>query len=152
MMKLKILLITLMSIVNMYGYSVGDKIDNDLSKQLLLKKDKIYIVDFFASWCSSCKVELPIISKLNATIEKSKYQIIGINSDTNMQNGKKFVQDLKLNFNVIYDTNNKIISKFNPIGVPAIYYIKNNIILKVVYGAVDNIDKKILTDLKSMDK
>jgi thiol-disulfide isomerase/thioredoxin len=131
-------------------YKVNDKISEDIVNKLQLQKDKVYVLDFFASWCISCKLELPLISKLNNTLDNTKYKIIGINVDENKDDGKNFVNDLKLNFEVIYDNNNQIISKFEPVGVPAIYYIKNNTIKKVIFGAVHNIDDQISNDLKNI--
>jgi thiol-disulfide isomerase/thioredoxin len=131
-------------------YNVNDKISDDIVNKLQLQKNKVYVLDFFASWCISCKLELPLISKLNNTLDNTKYKIIGINVDENKNDGKNFVNDLKLNFEVIYDSNNKIISKFEPVGVPAIYYIKNNIVKKVIFGAVHNIDDQISNDLKTI--
>ena len=135
----------------MFAYKVGDTIDKDVAITLNISNDKVYIIDFFASWCASCKIELPIISNLNKTIDKLKYKIIGVNSDQKRETGKSFVKKLNLNFDVVYDSNNKIISAFAPIGVPAIYYIKDLKIQKVVFGAVYNIDQKILDDLKGME-
>jgi len=131
-------------------YNVNDKISDDIVNKLQLEKEKVYILDFFASWCISCKLELPLISKLNNTLDNTKYKIIGINVDENKNDGKNFVNDLKLNFEIIYDSNNQIISKFEPVGVPAIYYIKNNIVKKVIFGAVHNIDDQISNDLKNI--
>ena len=132
------------------SYKVGDTLSADVVQKLQLKQDKIYVLDFFAAWCVSCKIELPLVSKLNKTIDKSKYKIIGINVDEDINEGKAFVKDLALDFNIVYDNTNEIISKFEPIGVPAIYYIKNNTVQKVIFGAVHNIDKKIQADLKSI--
>ena len=134
----------------MASYNVGDKLDFDSIKKLNLKSDKIYILDFFAAWCVSCKIELPMISKLNNTIDKSKYKIIGINVDENIEDGKLFVKELALNFDIVYDTNSELISKFDPIGIPALYYIENFRVKKVIFGAVHDIDKKILNNLKDM--
>jgi len=148
----KIIFILVFISVQVFALNVGDTLNQKSIKQLKLQKDKIYVLDFFASWCASCKIELPLIEKLNNTIDKNKYQIIGINSDKDINIGKKFVAELNLNFDIIYDNENKLISYFEPIGVPAIYYIKNNKIKKVIYGAVHNIDKQILNDLKAMEE
>lgn len=147
---LKKVLLALGLFVSSYGLNIGDSLNTQTLKKLNIQKDKVYILDFFASWCSSCKIELPLISKLNNNLDKSKYKIIGINSDKNIEDGQKFVQDLNLNFSVVYDNDNKIISYFAPIGVPAIYYIKNNKIVNVVFGAVHNIDEKIKNDLQKL--
>ena len=149
-MLAKLLLVSFISIVNVYAYKVGDTIEKDVITKLVLKDSKVYIIDFFASWCASCKIELPLISKLNNSIDKSKYKIIGIDVDEDIEDGKNFVKSLNLNFDIIYDNKNKLIEKFEPIGVPAIYYVKNNKVIKVIYGAVHNIDKKILDDLKGL--
>lgn len=146
----KMLFVFSLSISSLFAIQVGDSLDSFTIKELKMFQSKVYIVNFFASWCSSCKVELPLISKLNTQIDKQKYQIIGINSDTNINKGKKFVKELNLNFDVIYDYKLKLISKFNPIGVPAIYYIKDLKVEKMIYGAVQNVDKEILNDLKQL--
>lgn len=144
-------LLTAMVLANtMFAYEVGETIDNEISNKLGLIDEKVYIVDFFASWCASCKIELPLISKLNNKIDKSKYKIVGVNSDQDIKKGKNFVQKLNLNFDIVYDNNNEIISKFAPIGVPAIYYIKDKKVQKVIFGAVHNIDTKILNDLERL--
>jgi thiol-disulfide isomerase/thioredoxin len=135
----------------LYAIQVGDKLDNKLSKSLHIKNDgKVYVVDFFASWCKSCVIELPLIEKLHKSFDKSQYKIVGVNIDEDKYLGKNFVEDLALTFDVIYDNQNEIVAKFNPIGVPALYYIKNNKVQKVLFGAVHDIDKKIMTDIKTI--
>ena len=144
----KIILILLLITSLNASYKLGDKLSDDIVNKLQLKDNKVYVLDFFAAWCISCKIELPLISKINNNINKSKYKIIGINIDENIQEGKEFVKELKLNFNIVYDSNNEIISKFEPLGVPAIYYIKNNTVKKVIFGAVHNINNQISDDLE----
>jgi thiol-disulfide isomerase/thioredoxin len=146
----KVLVIITFCIVNVYGYRVGDTLDKSIVNQLELKDSKVYIIDIFASWCASCKIELPLISKLNNNIDDSKYKIIGIDIDKKLEDGKNFTKNLDLKFKIIYDNKNILVEKFKPIGVPAIYYIKNNKVIKVIYGAVHDIDKKILVDLKGL--
>jgi len=150
-MKFSKIILALLFVINLNAkYDVGDTLSTDIVNKLQLKQDKVYVLDFFAAWCVSCKIELPLISKLNINLDKSKYQIIGINVDEDINDGKSFVKDLALNFDIVYDNTNKIISKFEPIGVPAIYYIKNNKVQKVIFGAVHNIDTQILNDLKNI--
>lgn len=146
----KLLLVSTIGVSSLFAFDVGDKLDTKTINGLKLTNDKVYVIDFFASWCASCKIELPLISKTNTQIDKSKFEIIGINSDKNIKKGKSFVKKLNLNFKVIYDNKLEFISKFNPIGVPAIYYIKNFEVKKVIYGAVHEIDKKILKDIQKL--
>ena len=150
---MKKIIFMVMILSNMaFALNVGDKLNDNIIKKLDLQANKIYVIDFFASWCVSCKIELPLISKVNNEIDKSKYKIIGVNTDEVQSDGQSFVNELNLNFDVVYDSSNEIITAFAPIGIPAIYFIQDFKIKKVIFGAVHNIDDKIINTLNKLDK
>ena len=137
----------LLSTVTIMALESGDTIPEKLQERLNMKADKVYILDFFASWCKSCKEELPLISNV---YKKRIVEVIGINTDSQKEEGEKFVADLALPFPVIYDQNRSLVEKFEPLGFPALYFVKNNKIIEVVFVAVDEIDKKIEEELKEI--
>ena len=141
--------------VSLFAYTTNDTVSKEMQQKLQLDANKITIVDFFASWCGSCKKEIPHISKVNETLDQQKYEIIGVDVDKKLEEGLAFQKALKakghLNFRVINDPDNEIVKAFNPIGMPSLYYIKNGRILKVLYGAIDDIDDVILNDLKTLE-
>ena len=143
----KILYSLLFSSVALMALNTGDTIPKNIQDKLKLESDKIYVVDFFASWCKSCKKELPLIT----TVYNNKVvDVLGINVDKNREDGEKMVEELKLPFPIIYDTDKSLVEAFDPIGFPAVYYIKNNQVLNVIFGAVEEIDKKIAKDIKAI--
>jgi len=152
---MKKIILTLLILTNIYGYEKGDVIPATLASYIGITKDKIYIIDFFASWCSSCKKEVPLLSKLNEQLDKIKFEIIGIDVDKKISKGLKFQKDLKengnLSFKVVNDPQNSVIRAFSPIGMPTLYYVKNRKILAIITGAIDNIDKVILKDLEELE-
>lgn len=139
----------------LFSYQKGDTLRQDIQDQLNITKDKIYIIDFFASWCASCKKEIPYLSKINSTINKDKIEIIGIDVDEDIKKGQSFQKELKdankLNFKVIDDPKSEIIKEFNPIGMPALFFIKDSKITGSIIGAKDDIDKIILNKLKGLE-
>lgn len=147
---MKKIISSILLLSNLYAYQEGDIISDSMASHLGCKDNKVYIVDFFASWCGSCKKELPLISKANTKIDKSKVEIIGIDVDKDISKALAFQNSLKLNFKVINDPQNLIISEFSPIGMPTLYYIKNKKVIGIVTGAVDDIDEKILNDIKEV--
>lgn len=152
---MKIAIISLLFIVNLLAYDKDDTISSDISSHLGCTQDKVYIIDFFASWCGSCKKELPLISKVNSQIDKNKVEIIGIDVDKSVQKGIDFQNRLKadgnLNIRVINDPQNLVIAEFKPIGMPTLYFIKHNKIIDIITGAVDDIDEVILNKLREME-
>lgn len=144
----KILIIIFLYTSSVFAaYNVGDTLDTKTVDTLHLKKDKIYILDFFASWCISCKIELPSLNRVNDDLNNSSYKIIGVDVDENSDDGKEFVKSLDLNFDIFYDKGKALIGKFEPLGVPAIYYIKNLKVQKVRFGAIEDIQRQISDDL-----
>ena len=153
---MRFLILTLFLSSLLFSYQEGDTISQNIQTKLNIKEDKIYIIDFFASWCKSCKKEIPYISKVHQKVDSSQVEIIGIDVDKDIEKAKSFQKELKsknaLTFRVINDPQNNIVKEFNPIGMPALFYIQNNKVVHVMYVSVDNIDEIILNDLKRLQK
>ena len=152
---MKTAIVSFFLLTNLIAYDKGDVINDSIASHLGCTDSKVYVIDFFASWCGSCKKEIPLISKANKLIDSSKVEIIGVAVDKDVNAGIKFQKSLKsknqLNFRVINDPQNLIISEFSPVGMPTLYYVKNKKIVGIVTGAVDNIDERIINDLKEME-
>jgi len=146
----KILFTLSISTIALMALDSGDTLPPLATEKLSLQNDKVYIIDFFASWCHSCENELPLINKLNSAIDKNTTEIIGVDVDKNIEDGKKFQEELALNFKVVNDTSNEIIGAFNPVGMPSVFIVKNGKIIAVIVGAKDNIDSYILDGLKDL--
>jgi len=140
---LKIILLLFMLFSTAFAYRVGDRLDSSVTQKLAMQKDTIYVLNFFASWCSSCKKELPLINQLPQGIN-----VIGINIDKERAKGESFVKELKLDFTILYDSDNAVVQKFDPVGVPAIYFIKNGQVIAQRFGALNQIDQFILNTIK----
>ena len=146
----KILVTLSISTLALMALDSGDTLPKLATEKLSLEKDKVYIIDFFASWCHSCEKELPLINKLNNTIDKNETEVIGIDVDEDIEEGKTFQKELELNFKVINDTNNEIVDIFNPVGMPSVFIVKNSKIIATVIGSKDDIDSYILEGLKDL--
>jgi len=143
----KIIYTLLISSFGLMALETGDTLPNKVQEELKLENDKVYLLDFFASWCKSCKKELPLVQKV---YESNGVNVIAINVDKKREDGEQLVSKLGINFPVVYDSDKSLVEAFDPMGFPAIYYVKNNQVLKVVFGAVDNIDAQILKDVEEL--
>jgi cytochrome c biogenesis protein CcmG, thiol:disulfide interchange protein DsbE len=110
---------------------------------LEFESGKTYVVSFFASWCGSCKKEIPQLSQIAK--ERKDIEIIGVDVDKDPQDAKKFQEELSeyFTFRVIDDSSNEIIKEYKPIGMPALYIIKNKQVCAYIFGAVDDLKASI---------
>ena len=137
-----------------FAFEEGDTLSPELRERLNIQDDKITIVDFFASWCVSCRVELPQISQLMPNLDASQVEVLGINVDEELEEGQAYIDTFKdqggLNFRVVMDPEQQMIETFEPLGMPALYFIKNGKVSKMHLGAMPNIDQVIVSDLKEL--
>ncbi len=149
-----IVLSLLFGVFTLFAYEKGDALSSGVVEKLQLKEDKIYIIDFFASWCHSCEKEIPQISKLNNTLDTKRFEIVGVDVDKDSSKAEAFQKNMraneKLNFRVVNDAKSAIIKEFKPIGMPSLYIVKNLKVENMIFGAVDNIDEHIVNILESL--
>ena len=141
----KITLLVFLSSLSLYALNIGDTVPQNIQQSLKLKPNKVYVIDFFASWCHSCEKELPLMSKLYTN---NNINVIGINEDEKEYKGRKFVKNLSLSFPIFYDKNPKMINTFSPKGFPTLYFIKNGKVLDIVVGAKNHIDKVVIKKVR----
>ena len=112
-------------------------------------KGKIVIVDFWATWCPPCKMEIPGFVKLQDKY-KDDLVVIGVSLD---QNGPKavvpFAKDYKINYHIVYGDGNTVRSYGGVSGIPTTFVIdrKGNIQRKYVGYRADSIFEQDIQDL-----
>ena len=110
---------------------------------------KIYIVNFWATWCAPCKKEMPSLDQIHKV---DGITVIPVNLETkNQEKTKKFYSDLKIkNLSIYFDNNMKLVRLFKLRGVPTTIIINKNMeeIARII-GSLDFEDEKILNWLKS---
>jgi thiol-disulfide isomerase/thioredoxin len=66
-------------------------------------RGKILIVNFWASWCGPCKLELPALDRLQKKYSHRGLMIIGVNLDEKKSDALAFLQSLPIGITNVYD-------------------------------------------------
>ena len=115
-----------------------------------INTEKIYILNFWATWCAPCKDEMPSLDKLQ---EIEGIFIYPINmEDKNLNNVDKFYKDLKIkNLNVYFDQGLKLVKVFTLRGVPTTIILnKNKEMIARISGSIDFEDEKFISWIQSI--
>jgi thiol-disulfide isomerase/thioredoxin len=67
-------------------------------------KGKVVIVNFWATWCGPCKVEIPDFVKLYAEYKDKGLVIVGISVDDSPEQLQAFMKEFKMNYPVLQMT------------------------------------------------
>lgn len=109
------------SLTNLKGETVS-------SDQL---KNKVVILDFWATWCGPCKQSFPGMQKLVERYKTDpKVEILFVdcweNAEEKLKNAQDFVTKNNYTFNVLMDNENKVVSDFKVEGVPTKFVLDTN--------------------------
>ncbi|MCJ8350932.1 TlpA disulfide reductase family protein [Moritella sp.] len=150
MFKKWFVVFTLLLSSQAHAYQQGEMLSASAQKQLGLDPNRVSLVDFFAEWCVSCRAELPEVNQLAPSLSLLGVDVVGVDVDEDVAAGIAFQQSLGINFRVVNDAEQTLVDDFQPIGMPALYYIYQGQVLKVRYGAINHIGDVIMSDLKGM--
>ena len=116
-------------------------------------RGKAVVLNFWATWCPPCKVELPWFVDLQKQYGGQGLQIVGISED---EGGKDkvaaFVKEMGVNYTIAVD-DSSVSEKYGDVeDLPTTFYIdRNGKIVEFAMGLVDRseIEEKLKTALAS---
>ncbi|GIN84151.1 hypothetical protein J6TS2_05370 [Heyndrickxia sporothermodurans] len=99
-------------------------------------KGKKTFINFFATWCTPCKTEMPILEEFSKEHSKDMI-VIAINIDTKA-NVKRYINELGLTFPVLLDKNGFVNEKYQILAIPSSYLLdEKGIIINKHIGALN---------------
>jgi peroxiredoxin len=113
-------------------------------------KGKVILLDFWATWCTPCRAEIPQFVEMQQKLGPQGFQIIGISMDDDAGPVKKFYQEFKMNYPVAVGDDKLAQSFGGVLGLPVNFVIdRDGRIVKKFLGAteVSVIEKEVTGQL-----
>jgi thiol-disulfide isomerase/thioredoxin len=107
-------------------FSLPDLFDESLNRSLMIYEGRPVILNFWASWCVPCKVEMPALQHAYEKYNDSGLIVLGVNQTfvDDLDAARDFVNDLALTFpNARDDTGNTSEGLYQVIGLPTSVFI-----------------------------
>lgn len=91
-------------------------------------KGKVLLVDFWATWCGPCKVEIPGFVELQDTYGKRGFQVVGISVDDTPAQLEPYIKELKMNYPVLLGLGrDDVQDAFGPLlGLPTTFLVSRD--------------------------
>ena len=88
-------------------------------------RGKVVFVNFWATWCTPCRLEAPSLQRLYATLKGDGFEVLGISIDAARDDEavRRFKSDFSLAFPVPLDPTKRVYDRYLVGGVPETYLV-----------------------------
>lgn len=86
-------------------------------------KGKVIYLDFWASWCKPCLISMPLLNQLRSDLVDNDFEVIAVNLDDNIENGKSFLLNSPVDYPAVVTNNKHIYELYKLNGLPTSYLI-----------------------------
>jgi thiol-disulfide isomerase/thioredoxin len=111
-------------------------------------KGKVILLDFWATWCGPCKIEIPWFVEFQNKYGPQGLQVVGVSVDDTVEMLRPYVKDLKMNYPVLLGLHHDDIQDaYGPLwGIPVTAVISRDAKICAKHSGIsskENIEKEI---------
>jgi peroxiredoxin len=117
-------------------------------------RGKYLLINFWATWCAPCKIEMPSLEKLYRQFKSDNFDMIGISNDMfGARVVRPYIKATNLTFPMLLDQRMIASRQFGIVSLPTTVLIDpQGIIIGVLQGAEDWSDPETLLYFKNLLK
>jgi peroxiredoxin len=96
----------------------------ETSRSLSQYRGKVVLINFWASWCAPCQIELPELDRLAAAYPASRFRVVAINVDEHRKTARETLARLKLaHIDLLWDARSRIVNAYDIETMPTSFIV-----------------------------
>jgi cytochrome c biogenesis protein CcmG, thiol:disulfide interchange protein DsbE len=107
--------------------------------ELTARRDKVVLLNLWATWCGPCRFEIPELQKMHAELGPKGFEVIGVSVDEGgVDTVKQFVEEHQMTYPIVIDPEGKLANLFQTSVLPTTALIdRNGKIVWKHYGLIE---------------
>ena len=97
------------------------------------QRGRVVMVNFWATWCGPCKIEMPHLVRLYEKYRASGFQLLGVNIDDDPRNAVAGAAKLGITFPVLLDADKRVAKLYDLSTMPTTLLIDRDGTLRHVH-------------------
>ncbi len=101
-------------------------------------RGKVVMINFWATWCIPCRVEMPSMENLYEKYRGKGFEILAVSGGESQSVVQPFIENLKLSFPILLDEQFEVHDKYQVSAIPSTFLVdKSGVITNRFFGAMD---------------
>ena len=114
---------------------------------------QVVLVQFWATYCTPCRVEMPSMNRLQEKMANKPFKILAVNMAEEPDEVKAFIRQVKPEFKILIDSDGRVLQKWKVFAAPSSFIVGPDGEIKyTLYGAVEWDSDEIIKTLVSIIK
>ena len=114
----------------------------DLNGRLVTLSDlrgKVVLLNFWATWCGPCRVEMPAMEQLYRTLSRKDFEILAVSIDAQgVAVTRPFQQEYHLTFPILHDADYRVGMTYGARSLPMTFLVdRQGVVRHQIFGARD---------------
>lgn len=131
----------------------ASKSDSGRNVRLSELRGQVVLVNFWASWCSPCRQELPLLNKIYTQYRAAGFMLLAVNVDDNRKDAEAMLKRLDLRFPTLFDGSKNVAKLYGVDTMPATLVIDRDGRVRYVHrGYYEGYERKYEQQVRELLK
>jgi len=102
-------------------------------------RGKIVLLNFWATWCGPCRVEMPAMEQLYKTFPRQEFEILAVSTDPQgAAVTRPFQQEMGFTFPILHDSEYRVGLSYGARSLPMTFMVdRQGVVRQKIFGARD---------------
>lgn len=115
------------------------------------QRGNIIIINFWASWCGPCRIEMPVLQELHNKYQDLGVAVWGVNVEQENQAGRDYIAEIGVDFPVFFDASNTVSAAYQVEAMPTTVIVdRHGKVRHVFRGYKKGYEKKYAKAIKQL--
>ena len=119
------------------NFTLRDLTGNVMSLSQL--RGKVVLLNFWATWCGPCRIEMPAMEQLYRTLSRKEFEILAVSTDPQgAAVTRPFQREMGFTFPILHDSEYRVGLAYGARTIPITFMVdRRGIVRQKIFGARD---------------